>query len=543
MSHRYPNIRMQAGLRLATLVLGLGLMFSTNPLLAATWKPLCPVGSDCGSSQTTTSLVIESGVLLPHRPVIDPFSCDNDCYLFPNRVFRWSEAGLELLPYATGLSSSDSNAIQLDDGTVLRFGRQNMHIWKESENSLVESTWTGDEISAFQGRFSVTGPPVTLHDKILIGITHDGGTLMYSSLDRGQTWSYQTANIRIGDNRYSLLPNPEKNGLWAISTGFNSEPDTLWESRDDGVNWARVDDGTFPHNTFRVVPHPSRAWTSYALTEHGLFVSRHRGTHWQPESLTGPVYSLLFVDLPETNSRAMVAGTASGIMLSLDNGTAWSELSKGLLEGPYSVVYSKGQLVARGATGVFTCDGIDCADAAQVFPPEDGEGLIEVVEYYNTILDHYFITGSESEKSMLDQADASAGWERTGESFLARPPGKGTDVCRFYGSVFPGPNSHFYSSTPLECRLLQELQQEIPEGGAGWKFEGWAFSVLPVSKGLNPCRYWSGPQAIPVYRAYNNGFALGKDSNHRYVTDLALMDDMTARGWIDEGIAFCSPLE
>ncbi len=152
MNHFDPHTQTQAGLRLAVLVIGISLLLFGSPVLAAdNWKPLCPVGSDCGSSHTTTPLVIESGVLLPHRPIIDPFSCDNDCYLFSSRVFRWSEAGLELLPYVTGLSSSDSSAIQLDDGTVLRFGRQNMYIWKESENSLVESTWTGDEISAFQG--------------------------------------------------------------------------------------------------------------------------------------------------------------------------------------------------------------------------------------------------------------------------------------------------------------------------------------------------------------------------------------------------------
>ena len=485
----------------------------------------------------------DSGVLFSHNPIIDPLSCDSDCYLFPNRVFRWSEAGLELLPYKTGLGSSDSDAIQVDDGTVLSFGRRNMYSWKESENSLVESTWTGDELSVFQGRFRMTGPPVILGGTIHLGITHDGGTYMYTSSDNGKTWTYETANIRIGTNQYHLSVNPEKNGLWAISTGLNRQPDTLWESRDHGVNWNRVDDGTFPDNTYRVVLHPSSPWTSYALTDHGLFVSRHRGAYWQAESLTGPVYSLAFVDLPESNSGAMVAGTETGIMLSLDNGATWSEMSRGLLAGPYSVVYSNSQLIATGATGNFSCDDADCTGAAQVFPPEDGEGLIEVVEYYNTILDHYFITGSKSEKAMLDQLAPSAGWQRTGESFLGRPPGSGTNVCRFYGSVSPGPNSHFYSSTPLECRLLQDLQQDIPEGGAGWKFEGWAFSVLPVAEGQNPCRYWSTSLATPVYRAYNNGFALGKDSNHRYMTDPALVATMQEEGWIDEGIAFCSPTE
>ena len=46
---------------------------------------------------------------------------------------------------------------------------------------------------------------------------------------------------------------------------------------------------------------------------------------------------------------------------------------------------------------------------------------------------------------------------------------------------------------------------------------------------------------VPVYRAYNNGSARGIDSNHRLTTNRTAIDQVIARGWVDEGIAMCAP--
>ena len=45
----------------------------------------------------------------------------------------------------------------------------------------------------------------------------------------------------------------------------------------------------------------------------------------------------------------------------------------------------------------------------------------------------------------------------------------------------------------------------------------------------------------PVYRAYNNGYALGIESNHRFSTDPSAIQEVVAQGWIDEGVRFCAP--
>jgi len=155
-----------------------------------------------------------------------------------------------------------------------------------------------------------------------------------------------------------------------------------------------------------------------------------------------------------------------------------------------------------------------------------------VVEFYNTILDHYFLTADASEATGIDNGAAGPGWTRTGNAFNA---GGSAVACRFYGSLTPGPNSHFYTVDPSECTVLQQLQLVIPPTQKRWNFEGPGFTSTPASNGA------CAAQTVPVYRAYNNGFARGIDSNHRITTSLAAIQEVVARGWIDEGVVMCAP--
>jgi hypothetical protein len=82
---------------------------------------------------------------------------------------------------------------------------------------------------------------------------------------------------------------------------------------------------------------------------------------------------------------------------------------------------------------------------------------------------------------------------------------------------------------------LKSLGGRTPPGQLAWRFEGRAFRVREASGGGCPTNLAS------VFRLYNNGFARGVDSNHRYVTDAALYAQMQERGWSGEGIAFCVP--
>ena len=166
------------------------------------------------------------------------------------------------------------------------------------------------------------------------------------------------------------------------------------------------------------------------------------------------------------------------------------------------------------------------------------------VEYVNT-LDfplapggHYFYTDDPMEQQAVDTGMAGR-FVRTGLSFKT---GGTKQLCRFYGSVAPGPNSHFLTINDEECRDLQNMQiKPTPSDKQQWNFEGLGFRETPPLSGefsTAPCPLgW-----IPVYRYYNDGSKRNVDSNHRFGTDKLQMSAFaSAYGWVDEGVAFCAP--
>jgi alpha-tubulin suppressor-like RCC1 family protein len=156
-----------------------------------------------------------------------------------------------------------------------------------------------------------------------------------------------------------------------------------------------------------------------------------------------------------------------------------------------------------------------------------------LVEYYNSGLDHFFIIVNASEAATIDSGSAGPGWSRTGNTFKS---GGNTSVCRFYGSLSPGPNSHFFTADSGECTLLKQLQTSTPATQKRWNYEGIDFLTTVPVNGTCP------NETSPIYRAYNNGFARNIDSNHRITGNSAAMQEVTTRGWIDEGVVMCAPL-
>ena len=180
-------------------------------------------------------------------------------------------------------------------------------------------------------------------------------------------------------------------------------------------------------------------------------------------------------------------------------------------------------------------------------PPPKAEGT--VVEYVNTADfpnapgGHYFYSADSAEQATVD-AGAVGKFVRTGHDFAA---GGFVPVCRFYGSLSPGPNSHFFTVSQNECDYLKSLQASpTPSTGQQWNYEGTGlYSVAPVINAQGQLQCLSG--SVPVYRAYNNAYPKGGgknawDSNHRYSTRSADIDNLVAQGWVAEGIALCAPV-
>ncbi len=153
---------------------------------------------------------------------------------------------------------------------------------------------------------------------------------------------------------------------------------------------------------------------------------------------------------------------------------------------------------------------------------------VTVVEYYNRVIDSYFITARPTEQTVLDTA---VDFERTGMTFTATAGSSSNaanSICRFYISMAsPFTSSHFYGLQTPDC--IQVLQINP----AGFSYEGIDFAVgLKVG---NSC-----PAATPlaIYRSFRAG-ANGRTANHRYTVSQASYNKMASVGWTQEGIAFC----
>ena len=152
--------------------------------------------------------------------------------------------------------------------------------------------------------------------------------------------------------------------------------------------------------------------------------------------------------------------------------------------------------------------------------------VVEIDEFYNAGLDHYFITADDAEKRDLD-THVHPGWTRTGQSFKAYAAGSSASgtinpVCRYYGNPAAGLDSHFYSASAAECLAVHT---RFPDA---WVFE--SDNVFQIDL-PDPVTGACPGATVPVYRVWNNR----ADSNHRYTTSLATRASMIALGYVPEG--------
>lgn len=531
---------------------------------AGQWKRVCPEGGICNGfiqffgPGTPTALDRHAyGPLAVGDHIwFQYFRSSEASKSFIDGAFEFQDSDTFLIDTHTGAlhpvvggpsNILDGNSVALPGGSAISANLAAAQIISPRGEILEEINWLDlqgeSSLSLGVGNAWFIGPPVYVAGGVYMGLATGGGSNLYLSSDGGYTWAPQRrtdgGTPALGADRFNLLTNPAQTHLWSIESERNGQAGGLWESYDFGASWTRVDDGSFPQSTVRIV-HDPIGGSSYALARDGLFVSFTEGISWQGTTLTERVHGLVFVDRIEPLSRAMIVGTDTGAKVSVDEGASWSDFSAGLLKIPHTLTYSNGTLVAMSDAGYFTCNTVDCSGIAQKVPESNDGGLVDVVEFYNTDLKHYFITADEGEAVAIDNGAAGPGWERTGQSFRAWSllgSNEASPVCRFYGSTSPGPNSHFFSVSPGECGFLQRLQAETPPTEPRWNFEGYAFMAKPtLDNGEGPC----AADDQPVYRAYNGGFSRGLDSNHRYVTDRALLDPLLANGWTDEGVAFCA---
>jgi hypothetical protein len=217
---------------------------------------------------------------------------------------------------------------------------------------------------------------------------------------------------------------------------------------------------------------------------------------------------------------------AARFWISSGNGT-WSPLKT-------NPALSAGALTSKWLDAV-DVDGDGQVDLVWVFPGMAGNLHFEsyknrsprtapipkyVVEFYNSTLDHYFISWVPDEIALLDAGTTIKGWTRTGKAFrtFSGPPSEVTDVCRIYIIPEKG-NSHFYGRSTKECSDAMNAHPEFILEDA--KFMAMRLPTAGV------CPFG----LVPVYRVFSNR----PDVNHRYMTDKATRTAMVSKGWLAEG--------
>jgi DNA-binding beta-propeller fold protein YncE len=151
------------------------------------------------------------------------------------------------------------------------------------------------------------------------------------------------------------------------------------------------------------------------------------------------------------------------------------------------------------------------------------------VEFHHPYLDHYVVTTSKSE---IDRLQIFTPWVRTGATFgtFVSPDGT-TPMCRFYLPPSEG-DSHLMMASPAECAATAA------------KFPAYVYESRDVFRVAlpDPLTGACSSGLLPMYRLWNQR----RDSNHRYVVDIATRNAMVAEGWVAEGfgpdaVAICVP--
>lgn len=219
---------------------------------------------------------------------------------------------------------------------------------------------------------------------------------------------------------------------------------------------------------------------------------------------------------------------------------SWGE---GCAEPRYPGIYTR---VARYQSWLEENTGLDFGnntiDTTGTLAPVTEK--IALIEFYNQLTQHYFMTASASEAKGIDTGQAGGHWERTGNAFpvwsLASQEAGTVPVCRFY---HVGASSHFFTAQSAECEGLRRIEADQRQQAAqahqtfqGWGFEGLVFKIkLPDAQKICP------EGTAPIYRAYNNRHAQN-DPNHRFSRWQEDIDALQQAGGSDEGLVVCAAL-
>ena len=457
--------------------------------------------------------------------------------------FLYADSGSVSLAYKTTDGGSHWSRLTLPDGSPLEpIGVSPTHagtVYGENCQTFLGcriyrsvnfgSVWTPLLNAGGESVFSLLEAPNVPGLLFAIGGDH----FLLRSDDDGMTWNEASSGlgpdltaIAIDPSNSNVLYAGASNRVYKTITGGG-----VWVDASGGLPESNV-------NALAVSPaHPSTIFAGLGDAQsapdvYGLYRSDDGGTTWGPRNPAFVNLAVTALAFDRSNPANVYAGTnGGGLYRSMDGGTSWRPINNGLTTAASLLV---SVIAVDPVDGRNLYIGTDAGAFALTI--EQYDSFVSVIEFYNYILDHYFIASElQADVPALDSG-SFAGWMRTGQAFKARPQATGAaqPVCRFYIPPQHG-DSHFYSASVAECAAVLAASTD-PANPAYPNYSGYVYET-PSSFYIDiPASGSCPPGELPVYRLWNGRF----DSNHRYTTDPAIRNAMTAKGYVLEGVVMCA---
>jgi hypothetical protein len=140
--------------------------------------------------------------------------------------------------------------------------------------------------------------------------------------------------------------------------------------------------------------------------------------------------------------------------------------------------------------------------AVAAIPADTPANVLTAFEFLYQPENRYFLTIDPNEATAIDNGGAGVGWLRTGFTFKAyattgSAPAAALPVCRFYGSVSPGPNSHFFTASAAECQARRTCERHA-EHQKRWN---WGHRFRLSEPGAGGSRRRPGTGMVPITTA------------------------------------------
>jgi photosystem II stability/assembly factor-like uncharacterized protein len=353
---------------------------------------------------------------------------------------------------------------------------------------------------------------------------------VHESLDGGFTWRSAAAGLPSELRGFAEGPSPASPARLFFATGdgltyVSFDAARSWQvfssvASIGRIGWVRQD----PHHADRLY-----AWRNRGEETSSILRSDDGGTTWKVIfEFRGSSFfwrvPVLTADGARRN-RLWLAGIEEGVFVSDDGGQNWRNVGfKGYVGMATPTALDIVQIARELATTP--------ADSAHVYLVQGSllyRGLAAprdrvAVEYQYG--DRFWVTGDGGEAASQDFRLNEAA--RTGQRFgfwtLDTAPAGNRPICRFQGNPEHGQTSRFITLEGSECQSLR--------GDSGWTLEGEReYFAMPAGPG------GSCAAGLVAVTRFVNGL---RNANHRYVVDSEVANEMRARGWIQEGVAFCA---